>query len=1210
MFGDYAFMHEVQASNNDVNFQTICNQEEYQHQEEILCTVILENKGKQTLEHVQVKTDIPSEFEIISSSGEIKENQLVFFIESVDGGDVISFSYKMKLLENKEQQPVINVQKPGSGDVSSSGNTTNPQETGINNICYLAIGVILVVVGGVFLYVSPRKNKVLLLCVCAGLMTSRLAAIASEPTIELLEVSTIKVEGKTYTINTSITYTYKTIDVTELLLQKERIANAISLTWDNFTGGTYTILKGTDPQNLEVLLENVTDNYIIDTEIVNEVTYYYQVLLYQNGEEVKSSNVVEVRAYIDTDTDGLVDELELLYGTDINNPDTDGDGLSDGHEVLMYETNPLVEDTDGDGLSDYEEVMYTLTNPNSVDSDNNGVWDGDEDLEQDGLTNLREMQYGTDPLFSDSDFDGLTDLEEIEVYKTNPTNSDTDNDKVNDGDEIKLGFNPLLNDTDQNGVLDGDEVISISREVSSEEVDSRVIPTIELSLLASQAESLSIKKVEENNGYFNEQVSGYIGSAYDFNLDGEFLSGTLSFKVDPKLFQDEEFEPAIYYIDVNNQSYELIENQSVNQETGVISAEIEHFSMYVLLNKKKFEEVFKTDIKDAVSDDEMNKPLDIVFAIDSSGSMSTNDPQNIRIQVVRDFIDFFAENDRGAIVDFDSSAKLLSELTTDKEKLKDAVGRIDASGGTSLSAAMKLGLNQFPYLTKDSMQTSEIDIIDQPFYDEGESQDVESIELEEQISEDEISNESLTGEYEEVVEGETYTLPVNDSLGVNATSEPRDAQRYIILLTDGEGSYNHIYTQEAIAKGVKVHTIGLGSEVDEVLLKQIAEETGGNYYFAEEANDLLDEMESSREETIDLVRDSNFNGISDYHEKLMRSGELLLYNSNRIECPAASDKSVPEDYDMCFLPNVSDHDGDGLNDGEEYIIKRRAIDGKLYVIELSSPLFYDTDGDGINDKDDQNKLKYDVNTWKLATAANEVYENRSLEDSLQKPLGVCRGGKDEMNRDKEASIGCWKLIYMNNSNTLVPEFDFGLGMMAIEHEDNIIISFRGTETLQAKDWLTDFLLYLTGESPQSYHAVKNYKNIINSLRNNSSTSIKNKKIYLTGHSLGGFLTQDVLFELYQQGFDVLPTQSATFNAPGFAWGKFFDSDIRAQLMTKLTNYWIQYDLVGDFLGTKAGFRLGYDHSPCFVRKPFFGYFTAAVHGMENFEYKLANRVYY
>lgn len=45
--------------------------------------------------------------------------------------------------------------------------------------------------------------------------------------------------------------------------------------------------------------------------------------------------------------------------------------------------------------------------------------------------------------FSDSDNDGLSDLEETNKYHTNPRNPDTDGDGYTDGDEVKNGHNPL-----------------------------------------------------------------------------------------------------------------------------------------------------------------------------------------------------------------------------------------------------------------------------------------------------------------------------------------------------------------------------------------------------------------------------------------------------------------------------------------------------------------------------------------------------------------------------------------------------------------------------------------------------------------------------------------------------------------------------------------------------------------------------------------------
>ena len=108
----------------------------------------------------------------------------------------------------------------------------------------------------------------------------------------------------------------------------------------------------------------------------------------------------------DTDGDGLSDGVEVLtLGTDPNRVDTDGDGLDDGAEVNLHGTNPLLADTDGDLLSDPVEITATKTNPLVADSDGNGITDAVEDLDKDGFTNLQEVVLLlTDPLDGTSRF--------------------------------------------------------------------------------------------------------------------------------------------------------------------------------------------------------------------------------------------------------------------------------------------------------------------------------------------------------------------------------------------------------------------------------------------------------------------------------------------------------------------------------------------------------------------------------------------------------------------------------------------------------------------------------------------------------------------------------------------------------------------------------------------------------------------------------------
>ena len=59
---------------------------------------------------------------------------------------------------------------------------------------------------------------------------------------------------------------------------------------------------------------------------------------------------------VDTDHDRLPDACEILYGTNPNVADTDGDGLNDGAEVRYWMTNPLVADSDADGCGDAPEA--------------------------------------------------------------------------------------------------------------------------------------------------------------------------------------------------------------------------------------------------------------------------------------------------------------------------------------------------------------------------------------------------------------------------------------------------------------------------------------------------------------------------------------------------------------------------------------------------------------------------------------------------------------------------------------------------------------------------------------------------------------------------------------------------------------------------------------------------------------------------------------
>lgn len=103
-------------------------------------------------------------------------------------------------------------------------------------------------------------------------------------------------------------------------------------------------------------------------------------------------------ALLDPDGDGIINLLEYQFGKDPQYPDdidsvtdTDGDGLTDWEEKYVHGTNPNNADTFGDGLGDLYRVVNNLLDSNNPDHAASADPDGD------GLTNLQEVQQGTNP---------------------------------------------------------------------------------------------------------------------------------------------------------------------------------------------------------------------------------------------------------------------------------------------------------------------------------------------------------------------------------------------------------------------------------------------------------------------------------------------------------------------------------------------------------------------------------------------------------------------------------------------------------------------------------------------------------------------------------------------------------------------------------------------------------------------------------------------
>lgn len=116
-------------------------------------------------------------------------------------------------------------------------------------------------------------------------------------------------------------------------------------------------------------------------------------------------------------------------------------------EVAESELNKLKSmDSDHDGLTDYDELYVYKINPKKADTDGDGYNDKTEiDNGYSPLIPTKKDPKYLDKLESmDSDHDGISDYLEIYKYKTNPNKADTDGDGYDDKTEIENGYNPLV----------------------------------------------------------------------------------------------------------------------------------------------------------------------------------------------------------------------------------------------------------------------------------------------------------------------------------------------------------------------------------------------------------------------------------------------------------------------------------------------------------------------------------------------------------------------------------------------------------------------------------------------------------------------------------------------------------------------------------------------------------------------------------------------
>lgn len=278
-------------------------------------------------------------------------------------------------------------------------------------------------------------------------------------------------------------------------------------------------------------------------------------------------------------------------------------------------------------------------------------------------------------------------------------------------------------------------------------------------------------------------------------------------------------------------------------------------------------------------------------------------------------------------------------------------------------------------------------------------------------------------------------------------------------------------------------------------------------------------------------------------------------------------------YGKPALDPNEDSDGDGLKNSEELYTYTK--DGRTYYGYKSHPLIKDTDGDGLDDKDDKNPRRWDISPRDMAlfmelAYREDNYVNKVLDDKHE--LTEIYKDRNEYKLMHNELAPYWKVkktyhesdgfdaVLFENVNS---EYPF------IEQNGVQVLGIRGTQG--AKDASLDLKLFFGGEISQATTTEK----LMDELNNNHLVS----NLYVTGHSLGGYLTERALVYAKRKNYDWF-TKAYTFNAPKIKGSVFRPSmKKRAEELNELTkkgyaeHYATKKDTLISFIGHVDGAKI-------------------------------------
>ena len=306
----------------------------------------------------------------------------------------------------------------------------------------------------------------------------------------------------------------------------------------------------------------------------------------------------------DTDKDGINDDIE----------DFDADGLTNLAEFLLG-TDPFNPDTDADALTDFYEVIMSNTSPTNPDTRDAGIPDGQQDFDEDGLSNATEQQHGTHPFREDSDSDGISDGNEINQYGTDPLNPSTSGDGINDGEKIENGLNPLADYS--------------TTQLTFEFADAESGTEVEIKATGKIIDANI--RAEEKPYPLLQNLSGLSSNFIVISVDDNFDVGTIKVHYDPSKVSDPG-KLRLFRFDPEQRIPIEAAVQGVDAANNIVWAQTNEFSLWFLADPSQWY---------ANSEIEWNKP-DVIFSSEEIMTVKARVRNNTAVPASNVGVDFYA----------------------------------------------------------------------------------------------------------------------------------------------------------------------------------------------------------------------------------------------------------------------------------------------------------------------------------------------------------------------------------------------------------------------------------------------------------------------------------------------------------------------------------------------------------------------------------------